>query len=46
MIPESMLEDDSLPLPLGHFVVDQPADRQGNAAEDQQRTKGLEDQAD
>lgn len=46
MIPEPMLEDDSLPLSLGHFAVDKPANGQGNAAEDQQCTKWLEDQAD
>ena len=46
MIPETMLENDSLPLALGHFVVDQPSNRQRNPAEDQQRTKRLEDQSD
>ena len=44
MIPETMLEDDSLPPALGHLVVNQPADRQGDPAKDQQRAKGLEDQ--
>lgn len=44
VIAESMLEDDSLPLSIRHFVVNQPANGQGNAAKDQQRAKGLEDQ--
>lgn len=45
MIAETTLQDHGFPLAIGHFVVNRPADRQGYAAEDQQRRKGLEDQA-
>lgn len=45
MIPETTLENDSLPLAFRHLVVNQPANRQRNPAEDQQRTEGLEDQS-
>lgn len=46
MIPETTLENDSLPFALGHFVVNQPSNRQGNPAEDQQGAEWLEDQTD